>query len=193
MVGSLSRTWEMAAAWRQYVAAGAWHAPWVSPRWMACRWELRCGQIDPGVLLYLMRTRGMDLNQLEDLLHKDSGLLGISGVSSDMRDLLPSDESGAKLAIDHFVYRLGRELGSLVAALGGLDALVFTGGIGEHASAIRARVCRDAAWLQVAVDEDANRRGEVRISPAGRVPSIWAIPTDEELMIARHTVSLVLR
>jgi acetate kinase len=152
----------------------------------------RCGQIDPGVLLYLMRRRGMDANRLEDLLYKQSGLLGLSGVSSDMRDLLPSKENTAKIAVDHFIYRVGRELGSLAAALGGLDALVFTGGIGEHAASIRSRVCRDAAWLQVAIDESANCRGENRISPAGRTPSVWAIRTDEELMIARHAVSLLL-
>jgi acetate kinase len=153
----------------------------------------RCGQIDPGVLLYLMRVRGMDANQLEILLYKQSGLLGLSGLSSDMRDLLSCKESTAKIAVDHFIYRIGRELGSLAAALGGLDALVFTGGIGELAASIRSRVCRDAAWLQVSLDESANRRGESRISPAGRTPSVWAIRTDEELMIARHTVSLLLQ
>jgi acetate kinase len=152
----------------------------------------RCGQIDPGVLLYLMRAKGMNFTQLEDLLYHRSGLKGLSGVSNDMRTLLASQEAGAKLAIDHFIYRIGRELGSLVAALGGLDALVFTGGIGEHAAAIRARVCKDAAWLRVALDEDANRQDKLKISPAGQMPSVWVIPTDEELMIARHTASLVL-
>ena len=148
----------------------------------------RCGQIDPGVLLYLMRSKGMDVKQLEDLLYHRSGLKGLSGVSNDMRTLLSSQEVGAKLAIDHFVYRIGRELGSLVAALGGLDALVFTGGIGEHAADIRARVCHDAAWLQVTLEEEANRRGDVKISKSGGSPSVWVIPTDEELMIAHHTV-----
>jgi acetate kinase len=152
----------------------------------------RCGQIDPGVLLYLMRSKAMDLTQLEDTLYHRSGLKGLSGLSNDMRTLLTSQEAGAKLAIDHFIYRIGRELGSLVAALGGLDALVFTGGIGEHAAAIRARVCIDAVWAHVTHDEDANRRDELKISPAGKVPSVWVIPTDEELMIARHTASLLL-
>ncbi len=152
----------------------------------------RCGQIDPGVLLYLMRSKAMDLKQLEDLLYHRSGLKGLSGVSNDMRTLLASQEAGAKLAIDHFIYRIGRELGSLVAALRGLDALVFTGGIGEHAAAIRARVCNDAAWLQVTLDEVADCRDGLRISPAGQVPSVWVIPTDEELMMARHTASLLL-
>jgi acetate kinase len=151
----------------------------------------RCGQIDPGVLLYLMRARSMGVSELEELLYKHSGLKGMSGVSSDMRDLLSSKQSGATIAVDYFVYRVGRELGSLVAALGGLDALVFTGGIGEHAAEIRDRVCKDAAWLNVSLDQDANRRGETRISPTGHLPSTWAIPTDEELMIARHTVSLL--
>lgn len=151
----------------------------------------RCGQIDPGVLLYLMRSKAMDVTQLEDLLYHCSGLKGLSGVSNDMRVLLGSPEAGAKLAVDHFVYRIGRELGSLVAALGGLDALVFTGGIGEHAAAIRTRVSSDAAWLHVTLDENANRRDELRISQAGQVPSVWVIPTDEELMIAGHTASLL--
>jgi acetate kinase len=151
----------------------------------------RCGQIDPGVLFYLMRQRGMTVDQVEDLLYHHSGLKGLSGISNDMRDLLASDQPGAKLAIDHFVDRISGALGALAAALGGLDALVFTAGIGEHAVEIRARVCRDAAWLGVALDEEANRRGGPRISPAGRVPSVWVIPTNEELMIARHTLRLV--
>jgi acetate kinase len=151
----------------------------------------RCGQIDPGVLLYLMRSKGMNVSQIEDLLYHRSGLMGLSGVSNDMRTLLSSQEAGAKLAIDHFVYRIGRELGSLAAALRGLDALVFTGGIGEHAAEIRARVCRDAAWLQVTLDEEANRRGDLTISNSEQSRTVWVIPTDEELMIARHTVSLL--
>jgi acetate kinase len=138
-----------------------------------------------------MRSKGMDVTQLEDLLYHRSGLKGLSGVSNDMRTLLSSQEAGAKLAIDHFVYRIGRALGSLVAALGGLDALVFTGGIGEHAADIRARVCHDAAWLQVALDGEANRRGDLKISKSGGAPSVWAIPTDEESMIAHHTVSIL--
>ncbi len=151
----------------------------------------RCGQIDPGVLIYLMQERGMSVDQMADLLYNQSGLKGLSGVSNDMRDLLASDQPDARLAIAHFVDRIGRALGSLAAVLKGLDALVFTAGIGEHAAEIRARVCRDAAWLGVAIDDDANRRGGPRISPDGRSPSAWVIPTDEELMIARHTLRLL--
>jgi len=151
----------------------------------------RCGQIDPGVLIYLMQERDMSVNQLGDLLYNHSGLKGLSGVSNDMRDLLASDRSDARLAIDYFVDRIGSALGSLAAALRGLDALVFTAGIGEHAAEIRARVCRDAAWLGVALDEQANGAGGPRISPEGYSPSAWVIPTDEELMIARHTLRLL--
>jgi acetate kinase len=147
----------------------------------------RCGAIDPGVLLYLMDERGMDARAIEKLIYQQSGLLGVSGVSSDMRVLLESDEPRAALAVDLFVYRIRRELGSLAAALGGLDAIVFTAGIGENAPAIRARVCRDAAWLGVALDQAANAAGGPRLStPASRV-SAWSLPTNEEMMIARHT------
>jgi acetate kinase len=151
----------------------------------------RCGQIDPGVLIYLMQQRGMSLDRMEDLLYNHAGLKGLSGVSNDMRDLLASDRPDARLAVDYFVDRIGRELGALAAVLKGLDALVFTGGIGEHAAEIRARVCRDAAWLGVALDDEANRRGGPRVSPEGSSPSAWVIPTDEELMIARHTLRLI--
>ena len=147
----------------------------------------RTGALDPGVILYLMGERTMDLAAVTELLYKKSGLLGISGVSSDMRELLASAAPRAAHAIDVFVYRVARELGSLAAALGGLDALVFTGGIGEHAAPIRARVCRDAAWLGVGLDAAANDRGGPRISPDGSPASVWVIPTNEELMIARHT------
>ncbi|MGO8901735.1 MAG: acetate/propionate family kinase, partial [Isosphaeraceae bacterium] len=150
----------------------------------------RCGQIDPGVLIYLMQQRGMSLDRMVDLLYNHSGLKGLSGVSNDMRDLLASDRPDARLAVDYFVDRIGRELGSLAAVLKGLDALVFTAGIGEHAAEVRARVCRDAAWLGVALDDEANRRGGPRVSPEGSSPSAWVIPTDEELMIARHTLRL---
>ena len=119
----------------------------------------RCGSLDPGVMLYLMDELKMDARAIEKLIYQQSGLLGVSGVSSDMRALLASDEPRARLAVDLFVYRIGRELGSLAAALGGLDALVFTGGIGEHAAAIRERVCRDAAWLGVELDAGGQRRG----------------------------------
>lgn len=147
----------------------------------------RTGSLDPGVLLYLMTRHGMDAAGLEHLIYHESGLLGVSGVSGDMRELLASGDPRAAEAVDLFVYRIGRELGSLAAALGGLDALVFTGGIGENSAAIRERVCLAAAWLGVRLDEDANRRAGPRISRGpGRV-SVWVIPTDEERMIADHT------
>jgi acetate kinase len=113
----------------------------------------------------------------------------MSGVSADVRDLLASDDPRAAAALDVFVYRVGRELGSLAAALGGLDALVFTGGIGEHSAPIRARVCRGAAWLGLELDEAANERGDARISARGPMSAL-VIPTDEELMIARHTLAV---
>jgi acetate kinase len=151
----------------------------------------RCGALDPGVMLYLMDERGMDARAIEALIYHRSGLLGVSGLSSDMRTLLASDAPRARLAIDLYVYRIRRELGSLAAALGGLDAIVFTAGIGENAPAIRSRVCRDAAWLGVDLDPRANEQGGPRISTAGSRVSAWTIPTNEELMIARHTRQLV--
>jgi len=153
----------------------------------------RCGSIDPGVILYLMDQRGMDARAVEKLIYQQSGLLGVSGVSSDMRTLLKSAEPRAKLAVDLFVYRIGRELGSLAAALGGVDALVFTGGIGENAAEIRARVCHDAAWLGLVLDAAGNDRGGPRISAAGSRVAAWVIPTNEELVIATQTRSLVAR
>jgi acetate kinase len=151
----------------------------------------RSGSLDPGVILYLIDQRGMDTRAVESLLYNQSGLLGVSGVSSDMRTLLESDQPRAKLAVDLHVYRIGRELGSLAAALGGLDAIVFTGGIGENSAEIRARVCRDAAWLGVAIDEEANRAGGPRIGRPASAVSAWVVPTNEELMIARHTGRLL--
>jgi len=147
----------------------------------------RCGDLDPGVILYLMDERRMSVRAVERLIYSESGLLGVSGISSDMRTLLQSADPRARLAIDLYVYRIRRELGSLAAALGGLDALVFTAGIGENAAAIRERVCRDAGWLGLTLDAAANAKGAPRISaPESRV-SAWVIPTNEELMIARHT------
>ena len=146
----------------------------------------RCGAIDPGVLLYLIDRHGMNARALEQLLYEQSGLLGVSGVSSDMRALLASSDSCAAEALDLFVYRINRELGSLAAALGGLDALVFTGGIGENAASIRARVCRDASWLGLELDEEANAKGGPCISRMGSRVTAWVIPTNEELMIALH-------
>ena len=151
----------------------------------------RSGAIDAGVILYLLDERGMDARAIETLLYHQSGLLGLSGVSSDMRTLLASDDPRAALAVDVYVYRIRRELGSLAASLGGLDALVFTGGIGENSATIRERVCRDARWLGLELDPAANRSGGPRISAAGSAVSAWVIPTNEELMIARHTRVLV--
>jgi acetate kinase len=147
----------------------------------------RCGALDPGVLLYLMDERGMSVRAIEQLIYHESGLLGLSGISSDMRTLLESDDPRARLAIDVFVYRIRRELGSLAGALGGLDALVFTAGIGENAVVIRERVCREAGWLGLTLDATANATGGPRLSAAGSRVSAWVIPTNEELMIARHT------
>ena len=151
----------------------------------------RCGAIDPGVMLYLMDEHGLDARAIEKLIYHQSGLLGVSGVSSDMRVLLDSAEPRARLAIELFCYRIGRELGSLAAALGGLDAIVFTAGIGERAAAIRAQVCRAAAWLGVELDEAANASHGPRISRADSRTRAWVIPTNEELMIARHTRQLL--
>src|SRR5215813_5227189 len=153
----------------------------------------RCGSLDPGVVLYLIDELKMDARAIEKLIYQQSGLLGVSGVSSDMRALLSSDAPRAKLAVNLFVYRIGRELGSLAAALGGLDALVFTAGIGEHAASIRERVLQDAAWLGVRLDPRANAQDGPRItSDASRVPA-YVIPTNEELMIARQTQQLLAR
>jgi acetate kinase len=165
----------------------------------------RSGTLDPGLLLYLMQHEHMSAPALQTLLYQQSGLLGVSGVSNDMRALLASEVPAAREAIDLFVYRIGREIGSLVAALGGLDALVFTGGIGEHAPEIRARVCQDAAWIGIRLDAAANQAGGPRISSApaapvgsagptgGMTPSAWVIPTDENLVVARHTRALLDR
>ncbi|HXU06679.1 MAG TPA: acetate kinase, partial [Polyangia bacterium] len=147
----------------------------------------RCGTLDPGVLLYLMDQRKMDARAIETLVYEQSGLLGVSGVSSDMRALHASDEPRAALAIDLFVHRIGRELGSLAAALGGLDAIVFTAGIGERDSIVRERVCRGAAWLGIELDAGGNAAHGPRISAIGSRTAAWVIPTNEELVIARHT------
>lgn len=152
----------------------------------------RCGVLDPGVVLYLMGEQGMNVAEVTDLLYHKSGLLGVSGIGNDMRELLESDNPHAAEAVDLFVYRIGRELGSLAAALGGLDILVFTAGIGENATTIRARVCEDAKWLGVRLNEAANLRGGPRISRDGSAVSVWVIPTDEELMIARHAHNVVV-
>lgn len=147
----------------------------------------RCGSLDPGVVLYLMDELKMDARAIEKLLYQQSGLLGVSGLSSDMRTLMDSVDPKAKFAVELFVYRVGRELGSLAASLGGLDALVFTAGIGEHAAPIREKICQAAAWFGLALDPVANAAGGPRISKVeSRIP-VWVIPANEELMIARHT------
>ena len=151
----------------------------------------RCGNLDPGVILYLMDQLGMEVRAVEKLVYQQSGLLGVSGISSDMRTLEQSEDERAKAAIDLFVYRIGRELGSLAAALGGVEALVFTAGIGENSRALRERVCRDAGWLGVALDSDANARQATCISTADSRVSVFVIPTNEELMIALHTRRLL--
>jgi acetate kinase len=151
----------------------------------------RCGALDPGVVLYLLAAQKLDAGEIERVLYQESGLLGVSGVSSDMRVLLASADPHAQDAVALFCYRIGRELGSLAAVLAGLDAIVFTAGIGEHAAPVRDAVCRGAAWLGVELDAAANAGGGPRIStPASRVTA-WVIPTDEELMIARHTRALL--
>jgi acetate kinase len=147
----------------------------------------RAGSLDPGVILYLLQQEGLSLKQLEDLLYKQSGLLGLSGISNDMRVLLDSDEPRAQLAIDYFVYRVSREIGSLAAAMGGVDALVFTAGIGENSPQIRQLVCEQAIWLGVDFDATANQAGAACISRADSRVAVWMLPTNEELMIARHT------
>lgn len=156
----------------------------------------RCGNLDPAVVLYLLREKKMTLAEVSDLLHDESGLLGLSGISSDMRVLLDSDAPAAQKAIDVFVHRVTRELGSLVAALGGLDALVFTAGIGEHAPVIREAICRQAAWLGIALDSNANQKpSNIKnrhcISSADSAVSVWVIPTNEEMPIARHTWAML--
>lgn len=153
----------------------------------------RPGNIDPGVLLYLMDNKQMDAKALTRLLYKESGLLGVSGLSQDMRTLLAADTPEAREAIDLYCYRIVRELGSLVMAIGGLDALVFTGGIGEHAAEIRRRVCTALGWLGAQIDDEANARDAIDIGqPASRI-ALRVIPTNEEWMIAHHTRHLIGR
>jgi acetate kinase len=147
----------------------------------------RPGATDPGVVLYLFQGLGLSATEVEAILYKQSGLLGISGVSNDMRDLLRSGEPGARLAVDYFVYRVAKEIGALAAVLGGIDALVFTAGIGEHSAEIRRRIGEASSWLGIEIDGEANQRGDSRISRAGSRVSAWVVPTNEELMIARHT------
>ncbi len=162
----------------------------------------RCGDLDPGVLIWLMDQRAMGARQIEHLLYSESGLKGVSGLSSDMRVLLDSEAPRAQEAVELFVYRITRELGAMAAVLSGLDAIVFTAGIGEYAAVIRERVCQQAAWLGVVCDAQASPAGSDPASPTGALGawrldapgsavSVWVIPTNEELMIARHTRDLI--
>ncbi|WP_424630952.1 acetate/propionate family kinase [Bradyrhizobium sp. SYSU BS000235] len=150
----------------------------------------RPGQLDPGVVLYLLTTKGMSPSEVQNFLYKDCGLKGLSGVSNDMRELLNSSEPGAKFAIDYFVYRAALSAGLLTAAMEGIDAFVFTAGIGENSSAIRMRIAEKLGWLGIDLDSAENAKHAVKISGSGRTP-VYVIPTDEELMIAKHTLSIL--
>ncbi|HXK23235.1 MAG TPA: acetate/propionate family kinase [Myxococcota bacterium] len=151
----------------------------------------RPGSLDPGIVLHLFQGLGLSVKEVEAILYKQSGLLGISGISNDMRDLLGRDEPEARLAVEYFIYRAAKEIGAFAAALGGVDGLVFTAGIGENSAVIRARICEASAWLGVALDPDANARRGPRISKSESSVSAWVIPTNEELMIARHMGALL--
>jgi acetate kinase len=151
----------------------------------------RCGNLDPGVVLHLMETKGLSIKDMTRILYKESGLLGVSGISQDMRTLLASDKPEAEEAVKLFCYRIVRELGSLVAAAGGLDALVFTGGIGEHAAEVRRRVCEQSEWLGIRLDPEANARHDIVISAGDSSVDVLVIPTNEEWMMAHHAQTLL--
>ena len=151
----------------------------------------RCGNLDPGVILHLMETKNLSVKDMTRMLYKESGLLGVSGLSQDMRTLLASDKPEAAEAVNLFCYRIARELGSLAAAAGGLDALVFTGGIGEHAAEVRRRVCLQSEWLGIRVNPEANARHELRISAGNSSVDVLVIPTNEEWMMAHHAQTLL--
>ncbi|AXS80520.1 acetate/propionate family kinase [Dechloromonas sp. HYN0024] len=151
----------------------------------------RCGNLDPGVILHLMETKKLSVKDMTTMLYKESGLLGVSGISQDMRTLLASDKPEAQEAVDLFCYRIARELGSLVAASGGIDALVFTGGIGEHAAEIRRRVCLLSSWLGIQLNPEANARHEIVISAGNSSVDVLVIPTNEEWMMAHHAQTLL--
>jgi acetate kinase len=151
----------------------------------------RSGSLDPGVLLYLMDVRGMDARDIEDLIYRRSGLLGVSGVSSDMQVLQASAEPAAAEAIALFCYRIVREVGSLAAALGGIDGLIFTGGIGENDAKVREAVAEGCRWLGVELDRELNSIGAGRISSESSTVSAWVVPTDEERMVVRHTAQVL--
>jgi len=151
----------------------------------------RPGALDPGVVLYLFQSLGMTAKEVETVLYKKAGLLGISGISGSMRQLLDSNDPEARLAVDYFVYRAAREVGALAAVLGGIDSLVFTAGIGENSAEIRGRIMQASAWLGLELDQNANAQTSLRISTKASKVSAWVIPTDEELMIARHMGKLL--
>jgi acetate kinase len=151
----------------------------------------RPGALDPGVVLYLFQSLGLSAKEVETILYKKSGLLGISGISNDMRDLLSRGEPKARLAVDYFVYCAAKEIGAMAAVLGGIDGLVFTAGIGENSPDIRRRICQASSWLGVELDEVANTKKGPRISTLKSKVSTWVIPTNEELMIARHTGTML--
>jgi acetate kinase len=151
----------------------------------------RCGALDPGVILHLIREKGLSADAIEHLLYHDCGLRGLSGMSNDARDLLASKDPRAALALDYFVYHVSRQLGALAAVLEGVEGIVFTAGIGEHSPELRARICRRAAWLGLSLDDAANRDGGPRITRPDSAVAAWVIPTDEEMVIARHTLELV--
>jgi acetate kinase len=151
----------------------------------------RCGAIDPGVILYLQQQAGMTPEAVQALLYEKSGLLGVSGLSSDMRALLGTNDPNAKAAVDLFTFRIARETGALMASMGGLDGFVFTAGIGENAPEIRASVADRLAWAGFEIDPEANERGSCCISTAASARKIWVVPTDEETMIAHHTLDLI--
>ncbi|UES52770.1 acetate/propionate family kinase [Roseibium aggregatum] len=151
----------------------------------------RCGQLDPGVVLYLLTTKGMSPDAVSDLLYKQSGLKGLSGISQDMRTLTQSDDPKAAEAIDYFVFRIRRELGGMAAVLSGLDTVVFTGGIGENAALVREKVCAGQEWLGLEIDPVRNEAGVEMISTDTSSINVLVIPTDEEAMIRRHTERLL--
>jgi acetate kinase len=151
----------------------------------------RCGSLDPGVILYLQQSRGMSVSDIEDLLYNKSGLLGVSGISADMRALLDSGDPHAAEAIDLFCYHIGRAAAGMATAAGGLDALVFTAGIGEKSPQIRSRACRHLAWLGVQLDEDANTKNAATISAPDSRVKVLVVPTDEEAMIAHHAAAVL--
>ena len=151
----------------------------------------RCGSVDPGAVLHLVKERSLSASEVETILYRRSGLLGISGLSADLRVLLESDAPRARLAVEYFLHRATKEIGALVAVLGGLDTLVFTAGIGENSAPIRRMLCARLRWLGVELDEKANAQGERRISSGCSRVAVRVIPSDEEGVIARHTAKLI--